>query len=1311
MKADNETKFDTTSDELDQLILSEYPYPVAVNYRRLLEIEGWEARTRKCIEIFEYGLRTITLVVLSQYLIRDVHQVSDLVLDRKLYRSLPEASLGQWTEFFFLGLRAYRGRRDLFFMREMYDLYWDTSQEPHQPRKGFRAPFSRLVEIRNDLAHRLEPDSEAAWQGLGQEALGCLLTILEEFSFLQNYDLIRIVGQQGDEYEYERYTGQEITTARERLQGREEGLRMGWFYLSRQDRSVLRLHPMLIFWSDKGDLDLIDAGRRDVAVYDRLLKETVGYVATVVRQMMKEHNAELVAQFRELIYYNIEHIKMAHKRTMLSWGGLRQAAVELTTTQMGTLGEKYQPELYLQRDETFRKFREFLTSDRGCFVLTGKSGVGKSNFVLSLVDEYAEQEDICFLMYNGARLSVPETMVQTISQDLGRYLTLEGELAQNLFAELDRQGQMRGKTLTIVFDAINENSDGKRLLRQIDHMVGDIAYPWLKVVITSRPQAWRVLKRGLRLAKDRYYRERGSDEYWVELQEFAVEMEPFKLGELPEVYEKYRKAYGLQTEYEALRAPIRSALRDPLMLRLVADIHRGRSIPEQIQVSDIYTQFVQALLRTGRLDEKDIVLLEQELMPLMIAEGHYDNKFTASQIHTTKTSDGRPLWELIRSEDMLSNGQRVNESYVRLTDAEILVELNSGLEYTIGFKYERFYEFFAGRRLCRIGGTAPSQVDFYEEVIAALPDSLFLWGALVQALTLELINGNFSLFADLAAKNEQDRLRRHALVSVITQFGEQYRERADAFLWELIGPLTPPPRTFLDALWRLLRPVEDAATELPIQKAIAVEAAAQLKITELLVEAAGDASPRLRAVAAQHSFYLWQKDNEAGFQVLEGLSRRVKASFGIPNLAVAESMLAISGAILVQATEDTQTLSHLLTIGRRSLRQILFLGNVKQRSGPSRRFQRAVLSFLHRRVLSALLGFLIKILAGWKSHASGNLENLPHVFELSREQKDLLQALLPFLEPDEPGLAERFTEMLLVLDWGDYIAETVVNQALWGHCLRDIDIAMPVLRDLMNNGLSQKPPKFWVSGLACRAWRIAARQDNPAHELRELVEKAVSAIQENPGGWHALARQNRPVPYPTDTRVSGLGTLIGMTYLFQKNVESDILHQCLEKAMAASDDEYLKLYVTHEATIVFEYGQHEACLRALQPIAAYDNPEVQDSTIELLVRARRYDPETVEDLLLQGDFPPDVVACVSAYPASERLNDLITYQVTSLTYDLCLLGPQPLRMEYQWLISQALKLSNIHDWFVLIAQELINLVTGELVFSVPDDAPSRQILE
>ena len=63
-------------------------------------------------------------------------------------------------------------------------------------------------------------------------------------------------------------------------------LRDGWFYLSREDQKLLPLHPLLIFWVNENETEWIQGDEIDVAVYSRLLKETVEYVATVVRQQV-----------------------------------------------------------------------------------------------------------------------------------------------------------------------------------------------------------------------------------------------------------------------------------------------------------------------------------------------------------------------------------------------------------------------------------------------------------------------------------------------------------------------------------------------------------------------------------------------------------------------------------------------------------------------------------------------------------------------------------------------------------------------------------------------------------------------------------------------------------------------------------------------------------------------------------------------------------------------------------------------------------------------------------------------------------------
>ena len=161
--------------------------------------------------------------------------------------------------------------------------------------------------------------------------------------------------------------------------------------------------------------------------------------------------------------------------------------------------------------------------------------------------------------------------------------------------------------------------------------------------------------------------------------------------------------------------------------------------------------------------------------------------------------------------------------------------------------------------------------------------------------------------------------------------------------------------------------------------------------------------------------------------------------------------------------------------------------------------------------------------------------------------------------------------------------------------------------------------------------------------------------------------------------------------------------------MAMRDDEYLLAYVANELRSVFESGLPKAALLALQPIVTYQSPTVRESIIELLVRGRHHDPDMVEDLLLQDEFPEEIRQRVLAYPSRERLSDLMIFQSANILYDLFLMGSRALRLELQWLMLQALKLPTLEGWLKLIVQEIINLLAGEVVFAVPSDAPSRTL--
>ena len=602
-------------------------------------------------------------------------------------------------------------------------------------------------------------------------------------------------------------------------------------------------------------------------------------------------------------------------------------------------------------------------------------------------------------------------------------------------------------------------------------------------------------------------------------------------------------------------------------------------------------------------------------------------------------------------------------------------------------------------------------LDFYSDVADQLNTKVFLWGALVQALVLELKEGNTSLLKGLAENTTDNRLLRSALVEALVRFGEEDRKRAETFILKLIGQLTPPPKNFFVELVRLLRPVREETSQAQPQKMIVVEAAMRLHLTDLLENLAVEPSPWLRNLAAQNIFYLWKQDHQAGMQVLDSLSSRVRGKHGLPDLGAVESMLALIGAILGSEHRDPVTLERLSTIGRRTLRRVLYLTDLDKTHRVFRGIRKALLSIVYNLVTGVILKFALRTAGDWGEHAWASPQAMEHFFKLAPEQKTLLRTFVPYLDYEEPGFETRVKDMTTVLDWGDQLAESIVGYAILGRAAQDFDRALKITGQLVDYGLRFKPPRFWMGTPVWNFWQGAAHLENPNPDFMVLMDKLLIAIQEDPALWLEYARKDRSVRLANDSRTSGIGNYMGAHYVFTKQAEiPDLIQGYLERVIQARDDEYIKSYIREFAGI-FEMGYHHIAIAGIKPVAHYENEEIQKTLIDFLVRARNYDPEYVEDMLLRGEFPQEITNRVLANPTSERLTDLLTYQLLTIIYDLFILGPKTLRNELKWLFSKALELPSFQDFVVLIIRELFNLVLGEVVFSVPKDAPSRQILK
>lgn len=1299
---------------LENIILNEFPYPIAVRYQRMLEAGSFEIKARRCIDIYEAGLRALTLGILGQYIQSDSKVVNDAILNKVALRLIDinrPPSLGTWVQVFFAVLKAYQGHRDRFFMTELYDFYWDTSVDPHSPHKGVQRPFQKLVELRNEISHAPPTDS-TAWRSLFEEIDGYLHEILNRFVFLVNYDLVYIVEQIEDGYIYDVYTGQRVNRAD--LSQVEKSLKKGWCYLSKTTGQLLPVHPLIIFWED----ELSQDSRRiepEIVVYDSYRIQQLKYWHSSAGRL-ETQNPDLLDLFIALIVERLQAQRPQREVYRLSWQDFKVLSDQIVFQRMGDAQGKYNARLYLQREETRETFDEFLQSDKSCLVLTGSSGVGKSNFLLSLVDEFQESREVCTLAYNGARLDSKIPLEDLLARDFNYHLKLKGQKEPDgpaVLKMIDEIEEMKEKRVLIFVDALNENPDGKELLRHIDRFVENYPYPWLKVVITSRPEAWRTIKRGVRLAEHRYFRQRGEDELGIELTGFTyagyeVRVVPFAYEELPSVYEKYREVYSLGTKYEDIPASIKRLLRDPLTLLLVAEIYHGDAIPQDIRASKLIEKYVKMLVKTERLNETDLYFLQHEIVPRLFRPP-FPPILQPSDIENELTANGRSLDELIFNDDLLLSGRRVNQSYTMLADSAILLEQGPQLEQIIGFKYERFYEYFGGVYISQAADETDNPLEYYKALSSILNEKPYLWGALKNAFFTELENGNSYLIHELARiVSSSDRLLRSAIVSSLIEYSEIDLGTVTSLTNGMIQPIYGPANSIIETTKRLLFRKRYDAEPLKPEQAIAIEIAGRLRFEKLLTEAASDRMKSIRQAAILHIFYLWRNENEVGYRIMHQLGEYAVAGWDLPDLGAIDALTSLVISLITYDHRNPEVQKNALLVARRVLRKLLFLNSEEYRSTIGQvRF--LIWSQIRRPLLSFAINWGLKIIASWEADdLPANSKTLSNFFAMSEDDKEFATLLVPFIDPYKPGLSKYVKEIMVVEEMGDLIAMNIAQQApLIARAQVNFDDALTTLHEIIDDRLNRDQQIPWIDAYPWLCLQIALRQTTPYPELFKLAERCVVSIQSDPRGWLA-SHKTLPVPW-LNTLATGIASHMILNHLYNGTSVSQLLEGWINRAIEDEDIAYLCDYL-RELTVAFEMGFHQVALQGLQLMAQYDHPQIRQIIAELLIRIRHYYPEDVENILLQELFSKDINQLVWASSSSERVNDLLGIRAVGILYDIFLLGPEVLRRETIWLAGQAQRMPDLENWIMLMIKEVLNLAVNEIIFPVPEDSPSKLLL-
>ncbi|MET0395297.1 MAG: DUF4062 domain-containing protein [Longimicrobiaceae bacterium] len=442
--------------------------------------------------------------------------------------------------------------------------------------------------------------------------------------------------------------------------------------------------------------DEIDRLRAEV---ERLIEERNPFTLSAGAQRLAQRLKEFGFVDRDQLRHVPEHLAgLAGKRSI---GGLDQSSIEFRRT-LGVLPSverqepgKQQTTIHLASD-LLRDLR--LISDdhsRRCAVVVARAGAGKSNLLCSVALRLSRDHPV--LLLGGQNVILKEHGIVRYVQE-----RLE-QVFRGVFSDwLNRVSaglQTTGQWLFILIDGINESEDIRATADMLREFLPLLSSRRVKVILTCRDLLWESYADIVRPYSAGVFR----------LQEFTDTQRDTAL-------ERYSRYFAIRG---TVGARARDTLRNPLLLRLFCQVHRGGSIGHvgELRTLAIFGAYFDDVARriAGRLRHVNTHLVEDFLLTL--AADLWVRRSAVISLAAVRVSPAE------RSQANSVYSQLVDENVVREERAEGIPD-----DATLRYVYDEFFEYV----LARAWHSAQAQGRaLITEAVAAFDDFPAAFGALL----------------------------------------------------------------------------------------------------------------------------------------------------------------------------------------------------------------------------------------------------------------------------------------------------------------------------------------------------------------------------------------------------------------------------------------------------------------------------------------------------------------------------------------------------------------------------------------------------
>ena len=372
----------------------------------------------------------------------------------------------------------------------------------------------------------------------------------------------------------------------------------------------------------------------------------------------------------------------------------------------------------IDRKDTGPDFQRFVKSEKPLLAVIGDSGSGKSTLLYKLAKNQSN-EDFITLFYDVHHLQEPGSLKKRLVLDFNCNI----EQFESVFEHIDKILSKENKKLLIMVDGLNESAtiDPSVIKSDIDDL-GNKLPKSIKIAYSCRTIYWNAyIKLDSRLSPKLYH----------DSKEFSLHF--YSIEEAQDAFKLYQHLYEFDGTFDSLKEEFKEKIRDPLMLRMLAEGYQGESLPKFAPAVRIFKTYEDTL----RKKFEGTVLIEfiEVLVSSKLAE--IDDKMNVLDQFEKETFITNPALSNLTLQQI---GINKRKPVTLLEDEGILSSLDNK-KNTYRFTYDRFFEYLLGKEIGKQIKTS-SREDFISILSEKILSFQRIHFSFLQALKSEIIRRN-----------------------------------------------------------------------------------------------------------------------------------------------------------------------------------------------------------------------------------------------------------------------------------------------------------------------------------------------------------------------------------------------------------------------------------------------------------------------------------------------------------------------------------------------------------------------------------------